>query len=97
MPQTGTIDHVQSESAVKQRLEDLYQVVLHNDDWNTVDHVVLCLVRVFGHPEALAVKIMFEAHTEGRAIAEVEAETEAKLHRDQLQSWKLSATVEKVS
>lgn len=78
------------------RLEGFYQVVLHNDDHNSMEHVVLCLMKVFGHNQELAVKIMIEAHNEGKAIAEVEAETPAKLHRDQLQSYGLSATVEKV-
>ncbi|NQT94766.1 MAG: ATP-dependent Clp protease adaptor ClpS [Lentisphaerae bacterium] len=76
--------------------EDMFQVVLHNDDWNTIDHVVRCLVRIFGHSTQLAVKIMMEAHRTGRAVAEVEAETEAKRHRDQLQSAGLSATVERI-
>jgi ATP-dependent Clp protease adaptor protein ClpS len=79
-----------------ERLEDMYQVVLHNDDHNSMEHVVLCLMRVFGHSEQLAVKIMMEAHEKERAIAEVEAETPAKLHKDQLRSYSLIATVEKV-
>ncbi|MCE9614695.1 MAG: ATP-dependent Clp protease adaptor ClpS [Lentisphaerae bacterium] len=74
----------------------MYQVVLHNDDHNSMEFVVLCLMRVFGHTADLAAKIMLEAHDRGRAIAEVEAEAEAKVHRDQLQSFGLSATVEKV-
>jgi len=74
--------------------EKIFQVVLHNDDWNTADHVVRCLMQVFGHEKVLAVKIMMEAHEKGMAVAEVEAETPARMHRDQLQSFGLSATVE---
>jgi ATP-dependent Clp protease adaptor protein ClpS len=83
-------------AGAKTRLEDMYQVILHNDDKNTVEHVVRCLMRVFGHNGPLAVKIMMEAHERGKAVAEVEAESEAKRHRDQLQSFGLSATVEKI-
>jgi ATP-dependent Clp protease adapter protein ClpS len=78
------------------QLEDMFQVVLYNDDVNTMDRVVQALMQVFGHNETLAVKIMLEAHERGRAVAEVEAETSAKTHRDQLQSYGLIATVEKV-
>lgn len=95
MISTTTDDPVVTTDAVV-RHEDMYQIILHNDDWNTPDHVVSCLVRIFGHGVRLAVKIMMEAHTSGRAIAEVEVETEAKRHRDQLQSAGLSATVEKI-
>ena len=49
------------------------QVILYNDSVNTAEHVVLCLMSVFQHPAPLATKIMLEAHTRGRAIAEVEA------------------------
>ena len=74
----------------------MYQVLLHNDDYNTPDHVVQCLVKTFGHALPLAIKIMMETHNTGAAIAEVESETPAKLHRDQLQSSGLSSTVEKI-
>lgn len=78
------------------RHDDICQVILHNDDVNSAEHVVLCLIRIFGHTQHIAVPIMIEAHEHGRAIAEVEEETPAKLHRDQLQSSGLSATVEKL-
>ena len=67
-------------------LEGMYQVILHNDDHNSMDHIVASLGKVFGHAPQLAEKIMMEAHGRGSAVAEVEAESPAKLHRDQLQS-----------
>jgi ATP-dependent Clp protease adaptor protein ClpS len=96
MAGTTTIERPVVGTKAAERLEDMYQVILHNDDHNTMDHVVSCLMRVFGHSEQLAAKIMLEADEKGKAIAEVEAETPAKLHRDQLQSFSLSATVEKL-
>lgn len=72
------------------------QVVLHNDDVNTFEHVIRCLMRVFGHTAVLAGKIAMETHTRGRSIAEVESRDQAMLHRDQLVSYGLSATVEEV-
>lgn len=70
------------------------QVVLHNDDINSVEHVVRSLQTVFAYNIELAAKIMLEAHKTGRSIAEVEAETPAIEHRDQLRAYGLSATVE---
>lgn len=80
-----------------QALEPTFQVILHNDDHNDAAYVVLCLMKVFSHGQQLAFKIMMEAHTRGRSIAEVEAETPAMKHRDQLRSLGLSATVERVA
>jgi len=74
--------------------DDPCQVILHNDDFNTAEFVVVCLMRVFSHPAGLAEKIMLEAHRNGRAIAQVEARSSAVLHRQQLQSFGLSADVE---
>ncbi len=85
-------DHDQSTPAA----EDICQVILHNDDHNEAGYVAECLMRVFGHGEDLAVKIMMEAHQKGRAIAEVETESPAIQHRDQLRGFGLSSTVEKV-
>jgi ATP-dependent Clp protease adaptor protein ClpS len=95
MSDTGVTHKPVVETGSQDRLEDMYEVILHNDDWNTMDHVIMSLVRVFGHSHQLAAKIMMEAHDIGSAVAEVEGETQAKLHRDQLQSYGLSATVQK--
>ena len=84
------------DTATQERQEDIVQVVLHNDDKNTMEHVVESLMKVFGHPLPLAAKIMMEAHNRGRAIAEVEALSRALLHRDQLRSYSLSATIERL-
>jgi len=76
--------------------EPICQVVLHNDDINNVEHVVTSLRTVFAHNIELAAKIMLEAHQQGRSIAEVEDETPAVEHRDQLRAYGLSATVERI-
>jgi ATP-dependent Clp protease adaptor protein ClpS len=91
-----TIRKTSAEAGTAVLHEDLFQVLLYNDDHNTMEHVVTSLMQVFHHPEALAVKIMLEAHEKGRAIAEVESESPARLHRDQLQSYGLTATLEHV-
>jgi ATP-dependent Clp protease adapter protein ClpS len=77
--------------------EDVFQVVLYNDDVNEMDHVVMSLMKVFDHTTELAVKITLDAHKNGRAVAEVEAREQAQLHKEQLQSLGLTASVEVIS
>ena len=72
------------------------QVVLFNDDVNTFEHVIRCLVSIFGHGEQLAAKIAVEAHVLGRAIAEVEPREPAERHAAELRRRGLGATVESV-
>jgi ATP-dependent Clp protease adapter protein ClpS len=93
-PGTGIV--VIANPASREKLEDMYQVVLHNDDYNDAFYVVRCLVQIFRHNSSLAFKIMMEAHTTGRAIAQVEGAESAKLHCEQLHSMGLTATTEKI-
>lgn len=77
-------------------LESMHQVVIFNDAVNTCEHVVACLMHIFGHPVELAVKIMAEAHVRGRAIAEVEVRMLADTHVVQLRNAGIQARAEKI-
>jgi ATP-dependent Clp protease adapter protein ClpS len=94
MPKIITVQKPAVQSDVKH--EDIYEVILYNDDHNIAEFVSRCLQKVFGHSAELALKIMVEAHVNGRAIAEVEAKSEAILHKQQLESFGLTAAAEKI-
>ncbi len=55
----------------KTRLEKpkLFKVLLHNDDFTTMEFVVFVLQFVFGHDEADAIAVMLKVHTEGVGVA----------------------------
>lgn len=73
------------------------QVVLYNDDVHTFDYVIAALCAVFGHGTQLAGRIAMEAHTKGRAIAEVEEREKAEAHAAILKAGGLRATVESIA
>ncbi len=89
LPETG----VDEESLLA--LIPPYRVVLHNDDHNTMDHVVESLVQcVPSLTVEAAAAIMIEAHNEGQAtVIECPKET-AEHYREALQSRGLTATIE---
>ena len=74
-----------------------YRVVLHNDDVNSMDHVVHALVESV--PELSverAVEIMLEAHLRDRAEVIVCPLERAELYRDRLTTFRLTASVQRV-
>jgi ATP-dependent Clp protease adaptor protein ClpS len=77
-------------------LSGICQVVLHNDNINTFTHVIDSLIAIFGHSHSVAEKITREAHTKGKAIAEVEDYEQAVAHKGLLASQGLMAEVEQI-
>ncbi len=67
----------QTDSQVAERTEqqtkepELFQVVLLNDDYTTMDFVVQVLEDVFHRAPAEAYRIMMLVHTQGRGVAGV--------------------------
>lgn len=89
-PGTRTAPTVEREAIIMPR----YKVLLHNDDVNSMEHVVKALRQVFKFDEQECIRIMAEAHANGLALCTVEPLEQAELHRDQLISFSLVATIE---
>ncbi len=53
---------------IKVKKPDLYKVMLHNDDYTTMDFVVHVLCKHFGKDKAEAQSIMLEVHNKGIAV-----------------------------
>ena len=68
------------------RRQPPYAVVLHNDDLNTMDFVVIVLRKVFGYTVEKCAKLMLEAHESGRAVVWVGPLEVAELKADQIHS-----------
>ncbi|MGF1488325.1 MAG: ATP-dependent Clp protease adapter ClpS [Prochloraceae cyanobacterium] len=72
-----------------------YKVLLHNDDFNSMEYVVQTLMKtVAGMTQPQAVNIMMEAHTNGLALVITCALEPAEFYCETLKSHGLSSTIE---
>jgi len=74
MPDFPDIEHdseVLTESETRLEKPKLYKVILHNDDFTTMEFVVFILRQVFMRSDAEAVTIMLKVHNEGIGVAGV--------------------------
>ncbi len=85
--QTG--GEVKEKVRPKAKKPELYKVILHNDDYTTMQFVIEVLEQVFAKSPAEAFRIMMQVHTGGHGICgsypyEV-AETKVSLVHDRAQ------------
>ena len=60
---------VLTESETRVEKPKLYKVILHNDDFTTMEFVVFILKQIFKRTDAEAFSIMLKVHNEGIGIA----------------------------
>jgi len=90
-----------SDSSTDEREPSMYKVILHNDDYTTMEFVVKILMEVFGKSLEKASQIMLNVHRQGKGIcgifiyeiAETKVETVHNLAREH--GFPLKCTMEK--
>lgn len=92
MPETTTTAEPKQDQATR-RLPP-YRVILHNDDVNAFDHVILTILQLTPLTEAEAVQRTLEAHETGSALLLVTTKERAELYVDQFASRSLTVTAE---
>jgi ATP-dependent Clp protease adaptor protein ClpS len=64
-----------------------FAVILHNDDYTTMEFVILVLMRLFGRNETEAAKIMLEVHHKGKGVAGVYVRDVAESKVEQVEEF----------
>jgi ATP-dependent Clp protease adaptor protein ClpS len=91
MSYTETIEKVSTTS----KLAPNYRVLLHNDDFNAMEHVVEVLITSIPHLSTpQAIDIMMEAHQYGMALVIVCNQEHAEHYCEVLKSHGLTSTIE---
>lgn len=77
------------------KLAPRYRVLLHNDDYNSMEYVVQVVMQtVPSITQPQAVSIMMEAHTNGMALVITCAQEHAEFYSETLNNHGLSSTIE---
>ncbi len=92
MPSPIVIPEIQTERQTR-RLPP-FRVILHNDDHNTFEHVILSILRLTPLNEGEAVKRTLEAHETGASLLLVTHKERAELYVEQFASVGLTVTCE---
>jgi ATP-dependent Clp protease adaptor protein ClpS len=101
-PQTDFEEAAVAESREKTEEPPLYKVLLHNDDYTTMEFVVWVLKSVFNMDEEQAIQVMLNVHLRGLGvagiytyeIAETKVDKTTSLAREQ--EYPLLVTMEEV-
>ncbi len=75
-------------------LKTNHRLILWNDEVNTFDHVIYCLVKYLDYSDKQAEKIAWTVHTEGKCAILEGSFTELEVYRKILQQEGLSVTVD---
>ena len=62
----GTITKKKSSTKVEEILASPYKLILHNDDYNSFDWVITCLVKICGHEFEQANQCAHIVHFKGK-------------------------------
>ena len=89
-----TITKKKTQSKVGEILSKPYRLVLHNDDFNTFDHVINCLMKYCGHDYEQANQCAHIVHYNGKCDVKYGDYNTISEMKTKLRNNGLSATME---
>jgi ATP-dependent Clp protease adaptor protein ClpS len=101
-PQSGYEESAVAESREKLEQPPLYKVLLHNDDYTTMEFVVWVLESVYNMAEDQAIQVMLNVHLRGTGVAGIytyeiaETKVERTISLAREHEYPLLATMEEV-
>ena len=75
-------------------LKEMHRLILWNDDVNSFDHVIYCMMKYLDYSEAQSEKIAWKVHNEGKCAVLEGSFNEMEIYRKILQQEGLSVTVD---
>lgn len=86
--ETFTLDEILSV------IKNSHRLILWNDETNTFDHVIYCLMHYLDYSSSQAEKIAWTVHTKGKCVILEGSRTEIEVYRKILKQEGLTVTTE---
>lgn len=90
----ATITKKKTSSKVDEILSQPFKLILHNDDYNTFDWVITCLMKVCDHEQDQANQCAHIVHFKGECDVKYGDYEKISVMKDKLASAGLSVTIE---
>ncbi len=90
----ATITKKKTSSKVDEILQRPYKIILNNDDYNTFEWVITCLVKICGHEYHQAEQCAHIVHFKGECDVKYGDLEKLTIMKDKLQNAGLLATLE---
>jgi ATP-dependent Clp protease adaptor protein ClpS len=90
----STITKKKTESKVEEILSKPYRLDLHNDDYNTFDWVITCLMKICKHDEEQASQCAHIVHFNGKCDVKYGDYDTISIMKEKLKTAGLSVTME---
>ncbi|HET8829656.1 MAG TPA: ATP-dependent Clp protease adaptor ClpS [Pelobium sp.] len=94
MADTQTQEETFTLDEILTSLKVVHRLILWNDDVNSFDHVIYCLMKYLDYSENQSEKIAWTVHNEGKCAVLEGSFTEMEVYRKILQQEGLTVTVD---
>lgn len=91
---TETAQETYSLAEILASVKESNRLILWNDDINTFDHVIFCMMHHLQYAEAEAERIAFKVHHQGKCPVLEGSMTEMEIYRKILKAEGLTVSVE---
>jgi ATP-dependent Clp protease adaptor protein ClpS len=94
MPNTETQEKTFTLEELLAGFKELHRLILWNDDHNSFDHVIHCMIKYLDYNETQAERIAWKVHNEGKCAVLEGSFTEVEVYRKILQQEGLTVSVD---
>jgi ATP-dependent Clp protease adaptor protein ClpS len=92
MTKPGVLERVEEQTETK--LAPPWNVIVHNDPITLMSYVTMVFQKLFGYAYDKAQRLMWQVHSEGRAVVWTGAREQAETYVQKLHAYQLLATME---